>query len=488
MRNFIQNFFIIVLTISIFALGNSAKAASLIQPSDITYLGAFKLPSVNDGSYGTFEYSNSPIAFYPNGDPGGSSDGFPGSIFVAGHVYATKVTEVNIPKPVISKNLSALPTASSLQTFKDVTSGISNKTGFIMGMAYIPSENRIYFTQGQDYSDSQSDCSLPGNAPGLGSFSPNLSSPQTGGLWYINVNGSDLHPFTSTRYIMEIPKSWADANIGGRYLATGRHRGWCDREGTNLYASKIPPSGTSPIANKLMEFGAFNNPANWGKQHSTANAYQGGVWLTSGDKEAVGISGIIDNNTAKSYYGYENWTVPNACEPSKTCSGQRGWRAGEPQVAMLLYNPKDLADVANGAKSSWLPQWYAKFDMTPYFLRSYPPTFLTTGTGAEVALPTFDRNNGLLYVSESFANGLTPVIHVFKVGSGGSTPAPTPTTTPTSSTLKGDLNNDKIVNSLDWSLMNSKWFTSDSTADLNSDSIVNSLDFSIMNSNWLKTG
>ncbi len=40
---------------------------------------------------------------------------------------------------------------------------------------------------------------------------------------------------------------------------------------------------------------------------------------------------------------------------------------------------------------------------------------------------------------------------------------------------------------LDWSIMNSKWFTNDATADLNGDGIVNSLDFSIMNGNWLKS-
>ena len=56
------------------------------------------------------------------------------------------------------------------------------------------------------------------------------------------------------------------------------------------------------------------------------------------------------------------------------------------------------------------------------------------------------------------------------------------------STLQGDLNGDHIVNSLDWSIMNSKWFTSDATADINKDGIVNTLDWSIMNSNWFKTG
>ncbi len=60
------------------------------------------------------------------------------------------------------------------------------------------------------------------------------------------------------------------------------------------------------------------------------------------------------------------------------------------------------------------------------------------------------------------------------------------TGTSSSPTLKGDLNHDGIVNSLDWSIMNNKWFSNDTTADLNNDGIVNSLDFSIMNGNWSK--
>ncbi len=55
------------------------------------------------------------------------------------------------------------------------------------------------------------------------------------------------------------------------------------------------------------------------------------------------------------------------------------------------------------------------------------------------------------------------------------------------SSLVGDLNHDGIVNTIDWSLMNSKWFTSDANADLNHDGIVNSIDFSLLNNNWFKT-
>ena len=61
------------------------------------------------------------------------------------------------------------------------------------------------------------------------------------------------------------------------------------------------------------------------------------------------------------------------------------------------------------------------------------------------------------------------------------------TTSPTPTPIVGDLNNDGIVNTIDWSIMNAKWFTNDATADLNRDGIVNSIDFSILNRNWLKT-
>ncbi|MEK9154507.1 MAG: LamG-like jellyroll fold domain-containing protein [Patescibacteria group bacterium] len=52
----------------------------------------------------------------------------------------------------------------------------------------------------------------------------------------------------------------------------------------------------------------------------------------------------------------------------------------------------------------------------------------------------------------------------------------------------GDLNQDNVINSLDYSMLSSKWFLSDPISDINKDTIVNSIDFSIMNRNWLKIG
>jgi hypothetical protein len=50
--------------------------------------------------------------------------------------------------------------------------------------------------------------------------------------------------------------------------------------------------------------------------------------------------------------------------------------------------------------------------------------------------------------------------------------------------LSGDLNNDNIINTLDWGLMNNVWFTNDPVADINKDGLVNSIDFGFMNKNW----
>lgn len=65
----------------------------------------------------------------------------------------------------------------------------------------------------------------------------------------------------------------------------------------------------------------------------------------------------------------------------------------------------------------------------------------------------------------------------------GSNPGSISTPTP----LAGDLNLDHVVNSIDYSTLNSHWFRVDATSDINHDGIVNSLDFSILNENWLKT-
>ena len=72
-------------------------------------------------------------------------------------------------------------------------------------------------------------------------------------------------------------------------------------------------------------------------------------------------------------------------------------------------------------------------------------------------------------------------IGAYQYSSSPSPPPPPPTPIP------GDLNLDHIVNSLDYSILNSYWNQNYPTADINSDGLVNTLDFAILKSNWGRT-
>src|SRR5688572_23982515 len=90
---------------------SSPSSLPLLSESGLSYLGGFRLPGVVlNGA--DFSYGGKPIAFNP-----GNNSLFVGSM-------DNKVAEVTIPTPVISSNVSALPTADFVQqAFLDPTEG-----------------------------------------------------------------------------------------------------------------------------------------------------------------------------------------------------------------------------------------------------------------------------------------------------------------------------------------------------------------------------
>jgi hypothetical protein len=106
-------------------------------------------------------------------------------------------------------------------------------------------------------------------------------------------------------------------------------------------------------------------------------------------------------------------------------------------------------------------------------IRSYPFTSSSSGT----ASLSIDNASGSLFFRLKAAPYLARMI------SGDMS------STLTFSQLRtGDINQDNIVNSIDFSTLNQNWFTSAPAPDLNADGIVNSLDFSLMNRNWFVRG
>ena len=102
----------------------AVEAPGRLLPSDLHYLGAFRLPDTEDDLGWT--WSGHALAYHPGGDPSGPEDGYPGSLFGTGNDQKQLVSEISIPAPVYSedKDLEALQTAQTLQPFADIRDGL----------------------------------------------------------------------------------------------------------------------------------------------------------------------------------------------------------------------------------------------------------------------------------------------------------------------------------------------------------------------------
>ncbi|NQV00414.1 MAG: hypothetical protein HQ538_06770 [Parcubacteria group bacterium] len=388
-------------------------ATDLIQPSDLVYKGAFRLPAGADGDDGPrgWSWGGTAATYYPSGDPSGASDGYTGSLYGTGHDVYKNISEINIPSPVISssKNLSDLNRAQMLQEFRDII--ITGETELPrVGLAYLgkqgsQSSGKLYFGWGEHFQEE--------NDNTHGWMDVNLSSPQRKGDWRIDSKSA----YSTSDYIFNIPSNWAASNTPGKLLATGRYRdgGWSG-QGPSLYAygpwndGNPPSAGTELSATTLLEYDTSierdaltDSSARTMDDYHHPDEWSGAAWLTKNNKAAVifaGTKGVGDY-----WYGDSN----GACT---TCEGERGWWSTTFEGRIIFYDPSDLAAVAAGTMESHEPQPYAylNIDQYLYHINSNQQWY-------HLGAIAFDRSNGILYVFEFLGDSDTerPLVHVFKV-------------------------------------------------------------------------
>lgn len=432
----------------------------LVQPNDFQYLGAFRLPGDFERP-ATFARGGNAMTFNPDGDPSDAADGFPGSLFITGHdrmpygdlPNGNQFAEVTVPVPVISKNLDQLNQAAFIQEFRDVAQGLFVSYDEIprIGIQYLSNPAtgpKIHIAWGQHFQESPED-QIPTHAW----ISPNLSSPDPQGTWYIGNQSF----YSVNGYMFEIPTSWADVHTYGRYLATGRFKdgGWSGM-GPALFAyrSWIDENGTPAAPNTHLQETVlllYENSRNTENIERTLQGYQhpdeweGGAWITT----FTGKSGVLFAGTkgtgAKYWYGYPHPAGPDhpcvdtdflgqytlcrfadgtPCPPEDLlgCSStyERGWWSSRFDTQFILYDPDILAQVAAGVLDYWAPQPYASINIDDYLFLNPARVFEEVlGTGVQrryrIGSVAYDRNNDLLYVLELFADNEKPVVHVWRV-------------------------------------------------------------------------
>lgn len=400
------------------------------------------------------------MTFSPLGDPSGANDGFPGSLFIMGHdrlAYGempdgNQVAEIDIPQPVISMSRENLETATFLQDFRDIAAGFFTGLDEIprVGMAYLDTPAtgpKIHLAWGQHL---QPEPDVASHAW----FDPDLDEPDIQGTWFIgeqrlnSVNG----------YLFTIPFAWADAYSSGKYLATGRfrdggwsgmgpalfaYRPWVDEDGTPAQPGSHLDETVLLRYESSLETDQIEHCLE-GYQHP--DEWEGGAWLaTSTGKTAVVFVGTKATG-AKYWYGYVNPAGPEypcvegelvgefdlcrladgtPCLPEDLVECQdhndyRGWWSSGFEAQIILYNPAELARVAKGEIEPWEPQPYSAISIEDYLFHNpdvVEPDILGTGVQRRMRIGdvAFDRENGLIYVLELFADGAKPVVHVWQL-------------------------------------------------------------------------
>jgi hypothetical protein len=441
------------------ALAAESVPSARVAPSDFQYLGAFRLPEGGPRPM-TFEYGGNAMTLRPGGDAGGGADGFPGSLFVTGHDRmpygdlpdGSRVAEISIPAPVVSRDVAKLPVARVLQPFAEVTGSLFAGVDEIprIGMQFLDRPEtgpRIHIAWGEHLPP-------PPDRPTHAWFEPDLGTPRPKGAWFLR----GLSPYASNGYMLEIPAAWADAHASGRVLGTGRYRdGGLAGMGPALFAYRpwLDASGSAPAAGAtlpvttLLQYQSTLDTEEIvrclaGTQH--ADAWEGAAWLTT----PSGTSAVLFSGTKgvgdRYWYGFLNPAGPDRpcvagdfvseyttcrkadgtpCPPDELveCPGHtssRGWWSSRFAGRLLLYDPDDLARVAAGTLAAWAPQPYAYLDVEPWLYRNPSGVDLEEiGPGVQQRFRlgdvTYDRASGLLYLLELYADGAKPVVHVFRV-------------------------------------------------------------------------
>ncbi|UCE20297.1 MAG: hypothetical protein JSV84_08165 [Gemmatimonadota bacterium] len=396
----------------------------LIQPEDLEYVGAFRLPDELEEI--GWAWSGAAMAYYPGGDPEGPDDGYPGSIFGTGHNWYQYVSEITIPVPVHSpaKNLSELNTAVTLQPFQDIKGGLFPEFEIPRaGLEYLPAQGeqikgKLYFCWAQHMGQGDTN-------PSHGWCELDLSNPQTAGAWRIG----NYWNYVTTDYIFEIPQVWADAHTPGMYLVTGRFRdGGQGARGPSLLAygpwneGNPPAPGSQLQTAPLLLYTDVTSPDEYtlnGYHHS--DEWSGGAWITTGDRSAVIFVGT--KGTGECWYGFADGTVwpdeppyPPVPDPPHD---ERGWWSTGFEGQILFYDPADLAAVARGEMEPYEPQPYAALNIDEYLYH-----IESSQQWYHVGAAGFDRDRGLLYVFEPLVDNDKSIVHTWRVKPGSTQGSP----------------------------------------------------------------
>lgn len=443
----------IILILTDMSLTSSLDAAQRVNPEhDLSYLGAFRVPSDSSSNYSWGWVNEHSLVYNPKNDSLISP-----SMKVGGNKNFAKITEFSIPVPIISstKKLLDLPRAKTIHDWTDITQGLWNQgygESTLAGMAILSpkgtqTNSKLYWLTTSWYNP-------PQNAPTIGMSDLDFSNPNPRGPWIIQgawVGTSSVPAAKTSRYMFNIPQEWADTYTKGYSIATGENKPNNNgSRGACIYAVKPWETETPPIAGSEidsiellcpgMDFAKRRNynKLSW-DNFSYLDTQLDGVWISIGNKSAVMFTGSVGTLTAADtgdcnkateiceYYKLSNPFDSSTMDPEPTactsncppspdaCPAGHDFRA-EPYYRVLwFYDVNDLQAVAQGIKKSHEPQPYKIFNLENYLWAKGRCVLDNIGGIA------YDDVNQRIFIMENkidntiSTSDVMPIIHIFKI-------------------------------------------------------------------------
>lgn len=433
-----------------------ADTENRLQPSDLIYQGAFRLPD-------EFNWGARGMSYFPLGSNG------TGTLLIttsealrnpAGESCyeglgncSAYFAEVAIPKPSNEANWQDLPVATFIREPTAFDNGlvatVHEAHAFVTGIQYVPgqgsqSDDKIYGSLTEWY---------PEGDYGQDSFPTvwfsNLDGSDARGMFHVGPTSNPLyHGRKMGEYLFTVPQRYADTYLGGRVLLTGRSRGTPasmeeittsgGSQGPTLFAFK-PWQSDSPIGDldaipvlyyRVKYPGCAGPDIGVGGQavdcdypgFSMCDSWNGGSFVENGIKNAILILG--HKGSTNCYYcgdpddDSECHVTPLPGECELFCQESRGYHCGPYKRQVIFYDTVQLGKAALGQVSPWEVKPYVIWEPEEFYL-----DLIEGNTCGSVGGMAFDSDSRRLFMIErglgGYANENAAVVHVWYVAASG---------------------------------------------------------------------
>lgn len=357
-----------------------AQSGPLVQSSNLTYLGSFRLPAPSGNG---FMYGGTALGYNPANN----------SLFITGHPHENLTAEVKIP--------AVGGTATLVQPLTDAFGGrlSSIGTGSARVGGSLVYKNRLYMTGFLYYDGSGAQSNSHFSRAGT-SMSGGVTGP-----YRVGSMGAGFY----SGYMGLVPAEW-QSKFGGPALTGNCCLSIISRTSYGPAAFAFDPESSGSTAQPLVYYtGDHQTLGTYGA--SGSNPKFNGTTRITGVVFPQGTSSVLFfGMTGVGSYCYGEAAACN--DPSNSSKGEHAYPY---RAYVWAYNANDLAAVRAGSRQPYAVTPYATWELSQ--LGNVVSDF---GVGGAA----YDPATGRIYVAKKHGDGDNPLIYVYHVNNSAETATP----------------------------------------------------------------